>query len=171
MFDLLIKNGMILDGTGEKRFLGDVAVTGGRIVEVAPHIEGEAKRIIDAEGLFVTPGFIDTHDHSDEIVLIPRPGLNKLEQGITFVLMGQCGDSPAPYTPGNLPALEKSLPAEELAKLLKSEGKPVTVGGEIADGIEIALRHAEEHNGAVCCVGSLYQAGEVLEYFQKREEA
>ena len=67
------------------------------------------------------------------------------------------------------PESSRALPAEELAKLLKSEGKPVTVGGEIADGIEIALRHAEEHNGAVCCVGSLYQAGEVLEYFQNKE--
>ena len=53
----------------------------------------------------------------------------------------------------------------------KSEGKPVTVGGEIADGIEIALRHAAEHDGAVCCVGSLYQAGEVLEYFQNKKKA
>jgi len=67
------------------------------------------------------------------------------------------------------PESSRALPAEELAKLLKSEGKPVTVGGEIADGIEIALRHAAEHDGAVCCVGSLYQAGEVLEYFQKKE--
>ena len=69
------------------------------------------------------------------------------------------------------PESSRALPAEELAKLLKSEGKPVTVGGEIADGIEIALRHAAEHDGAVCCVGSLYQAGEVLEYFQNKEKA
>ena len=59
MFDLLIKNGMVLDGTGAPRFLADVAVQGDRIVEIAPHIEGEAKRVIDAEGLFVYYGIVD----------------------------------------------------------------------------------------------------------------
>ena len=64
MFDLLIKNGMILDGTGAPRFLGDVAVTGDRIVEVAPCIAGEAKRVIDAAGFFdLSPQLADASAH------------------------------------------------------------------------------------------------------------
>ena len=74
MFDVLIKNGTILDGSGALRYRGDVAVKDGIIVSIAPRITEAAKEVIDAEGLFITPGFIDTHAHSDDNVFFPKMG-------------------------------------------------------------------------------------------------
>ena len=61
MFDILIKNGIIVDGSGEAAFCGDVAVKDGKIAKIAPAIDGEAGEVIDASGLQVTPGLIDSH--------------------------------------------------------------------------------------------------------------
>ena len=63
MYDLLIKHGTLVDGTGAPRFQADVAVKDGVIVKIAEAIEGEAEKVIDATGLIVSPGFIDTHIH------------------------------------------------------------------------------------------------------------
>ena len=65
MYDLLIKNGFIIDGTGSPGFHADVAVKDGKIVKIARKILGEAAQVIDATGLTVTPGFIDAHSHDD----------------------------------------------------------------------------------------------------------
>jgi len=95
MFDLIIKNGMIIDGTGSPALRADVAVKDGKIVRVARGLTG-AERVIDASGLTVTPGFIDSHSHSDASILDnPNQG-EKIEQGITTSIGGQCGSSPAP---------------------------------------------------------------------------
>ena len=69
MYDLLIKNGIVVDGTGARRQYADVAVEGKRIAKIAPVIDAPAKKYIDAEGLFVTPGFIDVHSHADSKVV------------------------------------------------------------------------------------------------------
>jgi len=65
MLDVLIKKGKIIDGAGNPWFLADVGIQGERIVQVRHAIRGEAKRVVDAAGLVVSPGFIDTHTHSD----------------------------------------------------------------------------------------------------------
>ncbi|MDH5291557.1 MAG: amidohydrolase family protein, partial [Acidimicrobiia bacterium] len=65
MYDLIIRNARIIDGTGAAAFTGDVAVEGGRIAAVAPSIEGPATREIDAGGHLLTPGFVDIHTHYD----------------------------------------------------------------------------------------------------------
>jgi len=96
MFDLLIKNGRIIDGTGSPSYYADVAVKDGKIVKVKKGICGEAERIIDARGLTVTPGFIDSHGHSDSSVLTYPDQIEKVQQGITTTLSGQCGGSIAP---------------------------------------------------------------------------
>ena len=65
MLDLLLKNGLICDGTGTSPFVGDVSIRDGKIVEIAPHITEEARETVDVSGLVIAPAFIDMHSHSD----------------------------------------------------------------------------------------------------------
>ena len=96
MYDLLIKNGFLIDGTGEKGYYGDLAVTGERIVKIAGTISGEGKITIDAEGKIVSPGFIDVHTHDDLVFDLDPMNMPKLRQGITTVIAGNCGFGSAP---------------------------------------------------------------------------
>jgi N-acyl-D-amino-acid deacylase len=94
-FDLLIKHGTVIDGTGTPGVAADVGVSGRRITAVAPTLEGSARREIDAGGRVVTPGFIDVHTHSD-FTLLNAPGADsKVRQGITTEVVGNCGFSHA----------------------------------------------------------------------------
>ena len=102
MYDVLIKNGQIVDGSGKAAFFGDIAVKDGKIVSIASCIDGEAAEIIDASGLQVSPGFIDTHSHSDSSVFTGSGSYNYLEQGVTTQIAGQCGSSPEPYAEGSI---------------------------------------------------------------------
>ena len=95
MYDILIKNANILDGTGAEGFVGDVAIKDGKIVKVGA-IQADASQVIDATGLTLTPGFIDSHSHSDISVFRDRDQSAAAEQGITFAISGQCGSSFAP---------------------------------------------------------------------------
>lgn len=92
MFDLIIKNGTVVDGTGSARFRADVAIKGDSIAGVG-EITGDATREIDATGKVVTPGFIDLHTHSDNSFLIDPYADSKLTQGVTLELLGNCGTS------------------------------------------------------------------------------
>lgn len=65
MYDILIKNGNLIDGTGSPAMKAQLAVKDGKFVKIARHIDGDAKKVIDAAGKVVTPGFIDSHSHSD----------------------------------------------------------------------------------------------------------
>lgn len=95
-YDLVIRNGRIVDGTGNPWFYGDVAVQGDRIAAVG-HIPGGAgKREIDARGLIVAPGFIDIHSHSDFLLLEDGTAQSKIRQGVTTDVLGE-GSSPGPY--------------------------------------------------------------------------
>lgn len=96
-YDLVIKNGNIIDGTGNPHYLSDVAIQNGKIAKIAKDIEG-GKQIIDAKGLTVTPGFIDSHSHADNAVMDYPDLIEKVEQGITTSIGGQCGTSVAPIT-------------------------------------------------------------------------
>lgn len=97
-YDVLIKDGSVFDGSLKPAFKADVAIRDGRIVRVSENIEGTAARIIDAEGLYVSPGFIDLHTHVDRGMTFPetRACLNYLLQGVTSVVVGQCGSSAWP---------------------------------------------------------------------------
>jgi len=98
MHDLVFKNAYIVDGTGKSPFYGDLAVSDGIIMERGKNL-GDSKRVIDAEGLTITPGFIDTHTHYDAQLTWdpwaqPSPSL-----GVTTLLIGNCGFTIAPCKP------------------------------------------------------------------------
>jgi N-acyl-D-aspartate/D-glutamate deacylase len=95
-YDLLLRNGKVVDGTGNPWFLGDVAVRGDKIVAVARTLSGPAKRDIDAKGLVVAPGFIDMHSHSDFFLLEDGNAQSKIRQGVTTEVLGE-GTSAGPY--------------------------------------------------------------------------
>lgn len=95
MFDLIIRGGEIVDGTGKTRFKGDVGVRNGRIDAVGT-FGGDARRIVDATGRVVAPGFIDPHTHFDVQLLWDGQARPALEHGITTVVPGNCSLSLAP---------------------------------------------------------------------------
>ena len=99
-FDLLIKNGTVVDGSGGPRFQGDVAVSGGKIVGVG-RFNDSATRVIDAGGRVVAPGFIDHHTHFDSQCMWD-PIVNSTSlNGNTSIIVGQCGAVIAPVRPGD----------------------------------------------------------------------
>ena len=108
-FDLIITNGTVIDGTGRRRFRADVGVLDGRITAVS---EGEplaGRDTLDASGLIVAPGFIDVHSHADWILPLPDHTAilaPLLLQGITTLVAGQCGFSPAPVTGDSIPFVD-----------------------------------------------------------------
>ncbi len=99
--DLLIRNGRIVDGTGSPARIADVAIAGDRIVAVEPNIAEPAAECIDAEGLIVAPGFIDSHTHMDGQLFWDRFGSSSSWHGCTTVVCGNCGFSLAPIPHGD----------------------------------------------------------------------
>lgn len=109
-----ISGGMIYDGTGGDPFFGDIVINGGKIEEVLPHrtdrFTGTEGPLIHAEGLAVTPGFVDVHRHCDFAALTdPAFGHLERKQGITTVLAGNCGMSPAPSDDSSRAAMYRFL--------------------------------------------------------------
>jgi len=102
-YDLIVRNGRIVDGTGNPWFYGDLAVRGDRIVAIGKIADtAAAARVIDAKGLIVVPGFIDMHSHSDLLLLEDGDAQSKIRQGVTTEILGE-GNSTAPYQGKLLP--------------------------------------------------------------------
>ncbi len=124
MFDLLIRNGTVVDGTGADRRVADVAITEGVIVAIGESLEGDAHEVIDAAGRLLTPGFVDVHTHYDGQVtwddLLEPSSLH----GVTTLVMGNCGVGFAPVRPGS---------EEWLIQLM--EGVEDIPGAALSDGI------------------------------------
>lgn len=99
MYDLLFKNALIYDGSGAPAYIGNVAVSGDKIVYVGSEVPGSAAKIIDADGLCLAPGFIDVHSHSDQSIFEAPQRLHVLRMGATTELAGQCGYSCSPFAP------------------------------------------------------------------------
>lgn len=95
MYNLVIKNGLLADGTGNPPYYADIAIENGKIVRIAKGIEC-SEQTIDVKGLVVSPGFIDSHSHSDSAIFTYPDQIEKIEQGITTSIGGNCGISPAP---------------------------------------------------------------------------
>jgi N-acyl-D-amino-acid deacylase len=102
MYDLIIRNALIFDGTGQEPYLGSVAVKDGRIAG-SGSITGAAHEELDATGLALAPGFVDVHTHDDRLALIRPDMAPKVSQGVTTIVTGNCGISLAPMTRQNAP--------------------------------------------------------------------
>lgn len=100
--DVLIRGGLVIDGSGAAAFPADVGIRGAAIEAVGRLDGAQAANVIDARGLTVTPGFIDTHAHSDLALLADPQHAPKLRQGVTTEILGQDGLSYAPLSPDNL---------------------------------------------------------------------
>src|SRR4029077_3617357 len=107
-YDMIIKNGKVIDGSGLPGFHGDVAVSGGRIVEGGKG-NGEARQVLHADGLVVAPGIIDNHTHYDAQVIWDPLCTYSCYHGITTVVMGNCSLAMAPVRRGNEERLREFL--------------------------------------------------------------
>ena len=107
-FDIVIKNGNVVDGTGNPSTKLDIGVLNGKILSVGKIDSSQAEHVIDANGLIVTPGFIDIHTHSDLTLLINRKAESKVRQGVTTEVLGNCGTSPAPINESTRDLLKKT---------------------------------------------------------------
>jgi N-acyl-D-amino-acid deacylase len=106
--DILIRSGILFDGTGSPGIAADLAIEGGRIVHIGRVVES-AHRTIDAHGLAVAPGFIDIKTHSDFTLPINPKAESKVRQGVTTEIVGHCGFSVAPVLPGKVELLKDYL--------------------------------------------------------------
>ena len=120
MVDLLIHGGRVLDGTGAPWFHAAVAIEGDRIAAIqrVPRDSASATLSLDATGCFVAPGFIDPHTHSDLPLVINPQAESQVRQGVTTVVTGNCGTSPAPAGPRGGAYLDEMLAAREAGRTL-----------------------------------------------------
>ena len=136
-YDVIIKNGRIIDGAGNPWVSGDLAIRGDRIAAIGKLKGATAARVIDASRLVVSPGFIDMLGQSEDALLIDNRSLSKLSQGITTEITGE-GQSIAPQTPLTLAPLQPELEHYHLKvdwsdldgyfKRLKETGTPLNIG-------------------------------------------
>ncbi|MDK2870609.1 MAG: N-acyl-D-amino-acid deacylase [Pyrococcus sp.] len=105
-FDLVIKDGKVVDGTGNPWFRADIGIKDGKIAKIGKIDEKTADKVTNAKGLIVTPSFIDMHSHDDLIFFKDLYNKPKLQQGVTTVVTGNCGLSPAPISKDTLEILK-----------------------------------------------------------------
>jgi N-acyl-D-amino-acid deacylase len=135
--DIVIHGGRIIDGTGNPWYAGDIAITDGRIVALGKIAGGSARRVIEAKGLVVSPGFIDMLGQSETALLIDNRSVSKLAQGITSEITGE-GGSIAPQNALTIAAAQPSLDPyhlkidwttlDEYWQRLAKKGTPINIG-------------------------------------------
>lgn len=102
-YDLVLRGGSVLDGTGAAAVSADVALDGDRIAAIGTLAAGSGREEVDVSGLTVAPGFIDVHTHDDRALLVRPDMAPKASQGVATVITGNCGVSLAPLPAGDLP--------------------------------------------------------------------
>lgn len=112
-YDIIIRGGTVVDGTGAPARRADVAITGDRIVAVENSIVGQAPRVLDATGKIVTPGFVDIHTHLDAQLAWDPIGSSSCHHGVTSVVMGNCGVTFAPCRPADRELLAEMMESVE----------------------------------------------------------
>src|SRR6201993_3658913 len=142
-YDVIIKRGSIIDGSGNPWVSGDIAIRGDRIAAIGKLGGAHAKRVIDAKGLVISPGFIDMLGQSEASLLIDNRSISKLAQGITTEITGE-GGSIAPQTNLTLAALQPALDQYKLKidwttldgyfKRLEKQGTPLNIGTYVGAG-------------------------------------
>ena len=124
MSDLIIRNGTVVDGTGAEPLVADVAISGGRIVEVGK-VAGRGAEEIDARGMLVTPGFVDPHTHYDAQATWSSRITPSSWNGVTTTLFGNCGVGFAPCLPSQRDMLVKLMEGvEDIPEVVLTEGLP-----------------------------------------------
>ncbi len=124
IYDLVIRGGMVVDGTGTKPFVADVAISGGKIAAVGKVTEA-GREEIDARGLLVTPGFVDIHTHFDAQVMWDKHLTPSSGHGVTTLLMGNCGVGFAPCKPEDRPIMVDTMEGvEDIPAAVLNEGLP-----------------------------------------------
>ena len=109
MYDILIRGGIVFDGSGSPGVASDILIADGRIAVIGRELAGSARKTIDAQGLAVAPGFIDIKTHSDFTLPINPNAESKVRQGVTTEIIGHCGFSVAPALPGKVGLLKDYL--------------------------------------------------------------
>ena len=122
-YDLVIKNGLVIDGSGGARYRADVGVTGRTISKIGRISGVQAKESIDAEGHVVTPGFVDGHTHMDAQIFWDQLGSSSCYHGVTTVVMGNCGFTLAPCREAEADLVFRNLErAEDISRSAMLEG-------------------------------------------------
>ena len=134
MIDLIIKNGKIIDGTGDISYTSDIAIQNGKIIQIKDSSNLNAHKIYDASGKIVSPGFIDIHTHSDYPLYVDGTGQSGIRQGLTTAVIGNCGLGPAP------------APNKELTK-------QITIGFNDQLGIDFTWNTFEEYLNSLISKG------------------
>ena len=147
MHDLLIRNGTVIDGTGGDRRIADVAVDGDKIAAVGTGI-GRGHREIDAEGLFVTPGFVDVHTHYDGQATWDPYLTPSSWHGVTTVIFGNCGVGFAPVRRGSAPYLINLM-----------EGVEDIPGAVLAEGVSFEWESFPEYMDALAAAPKAVDIG------------
>ncbi len=138
MYDLILKDGRIYDGSGMPSFIGDVAISDGRIAAVG-RIDAAADRVLDVSGLAVAPGIIDFHTHFDAQLWWDPLASSSTEHGVTTIVMGNCGLTLAPCKPESRDALIGTfVRVEDMPRQTLQAGIPWdwTTHGEYLDALE-----------------------------------
>ena len=149
MYDYVLKNGSIVDGSRGKPYRADLCIKGGLIAKITQDAE-EGREVIDASGLVVAPGFIDIHTHSDASPLVGYPVESKLAQGVTTEICGNCGISLLPTEPGCEAAVQEYFSSELEMPL---NGRQITMPSMSA------YAHAVQHSGTALNIGMLVGHG------------
>ena len=141
-FDLLVRGGTVVDGTGSPGRRADVGVLGDRILAIDDLAAVDARdvaQVIDASGLVVAPGFIDPHGHSDASLFVDGALVSHLRQGFTTQLSGNCGDTLAPITDAGRELVELSLRSNQLVARWRTFGEYLDAVSAESLGMNVAF--------------------------------